>query len=162
VGLAPVLDGAFRQPGRLAAMGLILSLFLLVWMQVAVVLFAAFFGQSPPSLENFLADILAAPQGPAFLAAGSVAGAVLGGIVFAITAVSIPMILDRPVDLLTAIRTSVRAVTVNPGSMMGWALNIAFIAATGFATFFVGLAVAMPVLGYATWHAYRDLVDTGD
>lgn len=160
--LGEVIGGAFRRPGRLAAMGLLLSLAFLAWMQVAVVLFAGFFGQSPPALETFFVDILTAPQGPAFLAAGSLAGCILGGIVFTITAISIPMIQDRPVDLLTAVRTSIRAVTLNPGSMMGWALNIAFIAATGFATFFVGLAVAMPVLGYATWHAYRDLVETGD
>ena len=79
-------------------------------------------------------------------------------VTFAITVVSIPMLLDRrDVDVITAIVTSVRAVRENPAAMLLWAALIAAFAAAGPVTFYLGLIVTLPLIGHATWHAYKDL-----
>jgi hypothetical protein len=85
-------------------------------------------------------------------------GGVLAALVFAISAVSIPMLLDRDVDMVTAIVTSLDAVKTNPLPMAVWAALIVGLTAVGFATGLVGLVVILPVLGHATWHCYRDVV----
>jgi uncharacterized membrane protein len=77
---------------------------------------------------------------------------------FALSAVSAPLMFDRDVDLRTGLATGVRAVAANPQPMVAWALTIAALTALGFATFLVGLVIVLPLLGHATWHAYRDLV----
>jgi uncharacterized membrane protein len=79
-------------------------------------------------------------------------------IAFSIGAISFPLLLDRDVGAAIAIRTSVKAVLKNPLVMAGWALIIAAALFAGMATLFVGLAIATPVLGHATWHLYRRLV----
>lgn len=86
-------------------------------------------------------------------------GGMLAALVFAATAVSAPMLLDRDVDMATAVLTSLRAVGANPVAMALWAAMVMGIAVLGMATLFLGLVLAIPVLGHATWHAYADLVD---
>jgi uncharacterized membrane protein len=86
-------------------------------------------------------------------------GATLAAAIFTVTAVSIPLLMDRPIDVVTAIGASILAVRANWQVMFGWAAMIAVFTAAGVAVFFVGLAVALPVLAYATWHAYRDLLE---
>jgi len=77
---------------------------------------------------------------------------------FAVSVVSVPMMLDRGTDTVVAALTSVRALLANPGPLVLWALLIVLVIGMGFATLFIGLVVAAPVVGHATWHAYRDLV----
>ena len=88
--------------------------------------------------------------------------AALGGlgaaVVFAATVVSVPMLLERDVDLITAIGTSVRAVGENPVAMTLWAALIMVLTLVSMATLMVGFAFVIPVLGHATWHVYRDIV----
>src|SRR5882757_4141299 len=79
-------------------------------------------------------------------------------LVLAISVVSFPMLIDRKVDALTAVQTSVRAVIANPVTMAVWGLIVAALLAIGSLPLFVGLAVIMPVLGHATWHLYRKTV----
>jgi uncharacterized membrane protein len=86
------------------------------------------------------------------------AGGVFAAIVFAITAVSVPMLLDREVDLRTAVLTSVRAVGANPEAMILWASLVMLVTLVGFVAV-LPLVVLVPVLGHATWHAYVDAVD---
>lgn len=87
-----------------------------------------------------------------------VGGAFLAVLVFALSVVSLPMLVDRPVDIITALMTSLWVVRENPGAMLVWALAIVLLAGVGIATALIGLAFIFPVLGHATWHAYRDLV----
>ena len=75
-----------------------------------------------------------------------------------LSVVSAPMIFDRAEDTNTAILTSLKAVAINPSAMAVWAILIAALTAIGFASFLLGLAVVLPLLGHATWHAYRDLI----
>jgi uncharacterized membrane protein len=94
-----------------------------------------------------------------FLIVGTGAGAVLAATAFAISAVSIPMLVDRPeLTAMEAIATSVRAVLTNPGAMVFWAGLIVVFTAMAMVPFFLGLALVIPLVGHATWHAYRDLV----
>ena len=132
-----------------------------VWVRMALLLFALFFNQSPPPLDHFLENTLFSIDGAALLLFGTVVGAVFATVVFSISAVSVPLIYDRPVDVLTAISVSLLTVRENFRLMFGWAAMIAVISVVGIATAFIGLAVAVPVLAYATWHAYRDLIGEG-
>lgn len=151
--------GAFRENlGQLAALGVALLVLWLVWVEVAIVLFAIFFGQAPPPLDVFVQEVVLSLRGVPFLLVGSLIGAGFALTIFAITAISVPLLYDRPLDVITAIAASVLAVRSNWRVMFGWAASIGLIAVCGLALFFVGLAVALPVLAYATWHAYRDLV----
>jgi hypothetical protein len=92
-------------------------------------------------------------------AVGTVIGAILATIVFAISAISIPMLLDRDVGVATAIAASVAVVRANLRPMALWAALIVVFTALGLATLYIGLAVALPLIGLATWHAYRDMVE---
>jgi uncharacterized membrane protein len=94
-----------------------------------------------------------------FLAIGSAVGSLFCAVIFTASAFSLPMLKDRETDAITAVLSSANAVLRNKGPMALWAAIIVAGVAIGFATALVGLAVTVPVLGHATWHAYRDAVD---
>ncbi|MES2713674.1 MAG: DUF2189 domain-containing protein [Pseudomonadota bacterium] len=157
--LAQSLDGFRRNGAQIGLMGVALLLIHLFWVRIAGLLFALCFDTSfAPSLAALPMAMLQSPMLLPFLVIGTGFGFVLAAGAFAISAISIPMLVDRPVSALEAITTSIQAVVENPRPMLLWAgLIVVF---TGFALvpFFLGLAVAMPLIGHATWHAYRDLV----
>lgn len=93
-----------------------------------------------------------------FLAIGSAVGAVFGTIVFSASVVSLPMMLDRGTDAITSVLTSINAVLRNKGVMLLWAAIIALLVLAGFATAYIGLAIVLPLIGHASWHAYRETV----
>jgi uncharacterized membrane protein len=93
-----------------------------------------------------------------FLAIGSAIGAVFGTIVFSASVVSLPMMLDRGTDAITSVLTSINAVLRNKGVMLLWAAIIVLLVLAGFATAYLGLAIVLPLIGHATWHAYRETV----
>ena len=129
-----------------------------LWMMTNFVLFALLFNGLHPPLENFFGAVFLSGQHNAFTFASLAVGFTLAWVAYAISAISVPMLIDRKVDGFTAIRTSVRAVMRNWGPMALWAVLIVFFIGLGLATFYIGLALAMPLMGHATWHAYRDLV----
>ncbi len=94
-----------------------------------------------------------------FLSIGSAVGAIFATIVFTVGTFSIPMLMDRKVDAITAILTSIRAVLSNKLVMMFWGFLIVLLILIGIATFFIGFAVLLPIVGHASWHAYREVVD---
>lgn len=151
--------GAFRDNmGQLSAMGVVLLIVWLAWVEIAIFLFAIFFSDTPPPLDRFIEDVALSLSGVPLLLIGTAIGAAFATVIFAMTAVSVPMLYDRPVDVVTAIGASILAVRANWQVMCGWAAMIALISICAVVTFFIGLAVALPVLAYATWHAYRDLI----
>ena len=93
-----------------------------------------------------------------FLAVGSAVGSIFAAIVFSASVVSLPMMLDRGTDAITSALTSVGAVVRNKGVMLLWALMIVGLVTVGFLTAYLGLAVILPLIGHASWHAYRDTV----
>lgn len=94
-----------------------------------------------------------------FLSIGSAVGAIFAAVVFCIGAFSIPMLMDRNVDAITAILTSINAVLKNKKVMVLWGIMIVILILVGIATFFVGFAILLPIVGHASWHAYREVVD---
>ncbi|MFC7332150.1 DUF2189 domain-containing protein [Rhodocista pekingensis] len=159
----PVSLGAIAHAMRakaipLAYMGVVLLLFMLFWIRIATLLYALFFSDLNPNFDNLVGIVFNSSVSLPFLITGTVLGGVLASVVFAISAISIPMLMDRDVSVTTAISTSVTAVQANLKPMALWAFLIAFSAAVGMMTLFLGLIVALPLIGHATWHAYRDLV----
>lgn len=156
-----ILAAAKKSSGQLAAFGVMLLLLYFFWMRTASLLFMLFFGNADiPPIENFVPTLLFTPHGLGLLVTGTAAGAVLALVSFAISAISVPMLLDRQVDAITAVGASVQAVRLNAPAMLLWAVLILGLTAMGFAGLFVGLAIAFPLIGHATWHAYRELTGT--
>jgi len=132
----------------------------ILWMYQARLLVALFLGlnASFPSLQQFIAVVLTTSEGLIFLMVGNMIGAVLSLILFSLTVVSFPLLLDRDVDFVTAMITSVRAVVASPVPMIGWAGVIVVLLIVSALPFFIGLLVTLPVLGHTTWHLYRRVV----
>ncbi len=93
-----------------------------------------------------------------FLLIGSAVGSIFAAMVFSMSVVSLPMMLDRGTDAITAALTSINAVLNNKGPMLLWALLIGLLMLLGFATALLGMALVLPLLGHASWHAYRETV----
>lgn len=157
-GLDATLAAFRRNRFGIAFMGTLLMMFLYGWLRVATMLFALFFGLEAPPLEHVLSRAFLSPDTIIYGAVGTLIGAVLAAIVFGLSAVSLPMLVDRRVDAVTAAATSMRAVTANPMTAAFWAFLIVAITFTASLPGFLGLIIAVPVIGHATWHAYRDLV----
>jgi len=150
-----------RFPSRIAQiafLSFLLALLLLVWMRVAQILHIIITPDSPREMGAFLNFLLTDSAGLTLLAIGSVFGAALATLAFAISAIAFPMMVDRDVDAITALATSFNAVKSQPFVMLTWAWLIAFIIGAGIAVVGVGLAVAFPWIALATWHAYRDFI----
>jgi uncharacterized membrane protein len=157
--LRDIARAAFRAPGQLGFFGAILAFAYFVWLQLALLLFMLFLGNKPlPPASEFIPTLLFTPHGLGLLVSGTVIGGALAFLVFAISAISVPLLMTRRLDAVTAIGASVAAVRLNPKAMMLWAALIAGFMALGIATLSVGLVIAFPLIGHATWHACRDLV----
>lgn len=159
-GLGQAVAAFRRNPAQIALVGAFLLIAFLAWVRLAMLEFMLFFGSAPPSLDSVIDTILLSPQSLAFLLVGLISGGILAAGVFAMTAIAVPMLLDRPeCDAMTAMLTSVDAVRRNWRPMALWAGLISFFTLFGLALFFVGLIVTLPLIGHASWHAYRDLVE---
>ncbi|MFZ1430977.1 MAG: DUF2189 domain-containing protein [Geminicoccaceae bacterium] len=157
---------AFRRNGsQIALVGMALMLIMFAWARLAAMIFFLYFGLQPPSFENLIvATFLQADTLP-FLVVGTLIGGGLALLTFAISVVSIPLLLDRPqANVVDAIATSFRTVQTNFLPMLFWGALIVVFTAAGLVTLYLGLIVTLPLIGHATWHAYRDLVSfpTGD
>jgi uncharacterized membrane protein len=128
-----------------------------VWIYQIRLLLALFIGFAAFSSVDGMMGALNQPNAYAFLATGTVVGAALAFVLFATTVVSMPMLLDKPVDFISAIITSWRSVRENLGPMIFFGLIVAVLSFAGLSAFFLGLFVVLPVLGHATWHLYRKL-----
>lgn len=140
-------------------MGILLMFMMLAWLRVAMTLFALFFGTEYPPLGDFVRMIFFTPEGLWFLTVGTAVGAVFAVIVFSMAVISIPLLMARPeLDAITAMVASFDAVRTNLIPMMVWGWIIAVVMGVGIVTSYVGLIVAFPLIGHATWHAYRELM----
>jgi uncharacterized membrane protein len=162
VGWANAFD-VLKAPaiGGIAALGMILIAVFLAWLLVAWAIFEATLGPSLPpaaSPSAFAQAVLFTAPGQAMIVMGMGVGFVFALLAMMLSVVSFPLLLDRDTGLDTAIGTSFRAVLANPGPMALWGLVVAGVLLAGSALAFVGLMVAVPVLGHATWHLYRKLI----
>jgi uncharacterized membrane protein len=147
---------AWHRPVQVAAFGMVLLLLNFFWVRVALLWFALYFSGGTPPLDAIPFYLLEAGNLP-FLVIGTAIGGCFALAAFSISVIALPMLLDREVDVITAIITSIRAVRANPRAMALWAGLIVLFTAIGLATFFVGLAILFPLVAHATWHAYREV-----
>jgi uncharacterized membrane protein len=145
-----------RKKAALAQIGLVLLLVMLLWERFTAVLFAVL--ASPETVNPSVATLIRAGEEWELVALWFISGALVAAGVFTVTVVSVPLLFDRDVDLFTAVATSVQAVRTNPLPMLVWAGAIVLLTLVGYALLLFGLAVTLPLLGHATWHAYCDLV----
>lgn len=136
----------------------------IVWMYQVRLLIALFLGinVSFSSFQQFITVVLTTNEGLIFLVVGNAVGAVLALVLFSLTVVSFPLLLDRDVDFVTAMITSIRAVVTSPIPMLGWGVVIVILLMISSFPLFLGLIVALPVLGHATWHLFRRIVEPID
>lgn len=147
-----------RNPDQIALMGVLLLLFHLAWMRTSQLLFALFDWRTQ-SWDRFADVVWLSSRSLPFLVVGVACGAALAAASFVLGAFAIPYLLDRRnANLFEAIATSVTAVRRNPRPMLLWAGLIVLLVGLGMVPGLLGLAVVVPVMGHATWHAYRDIV----
>jgi uncharacterized membrane protein len=146
--------------GAMLELGVLLLVLFGVWIATADAVYVATFGHAPAaSIPDFAQRVLTTPEGWSLIIIGCGAGFLFALIALCVSVVSFPLMLDRHATAIDAIRTSIRAVTMNPIEMAVWGLVVAVLLAVGSLPFFVGLAVVLPVLGHATWHLYRKVVE---
>lgn len=157
---ADSLNGLSRGRDGLVLFGLLLLLLWFAWERFSTVLFASMAtGLPETNAFGFAGAIIGAGNHAGLALAWLLVGAVVALIVFMLSVVSVPLLIDRDADFVTAAMTSLRAFAANPGPLLLWAATIVALTLLGFATLLFGLIVLMPLLGHASWHAYRDLVE---
>jgi uncharacterized membrane protein len=158
--LLVVVEQRNRQLGWMAFV--VLFIFW-VWIYQVRLLLALFLGfKSFSSIAGFATVITTTSEGLTFLAVGTAVGAFLAFILFCATAISMPLLLDRDIDFVTAMITSFRVVFLSPAVMIGWGVTVAIVVILAMLPAFLGLLIALPVLGHTTWHLYERAVGWKD
>ncbi|NKB50369.1 MAG: DUF2189 domain-containing protein [Alphaproteobacteria bacterium] len=140
-------------------LSIVMMVIYFAWLGAAWLIFNLTFGATPTSFWGFAREVISTPAGWALIIVGGGVGFIFAVVVLALSVVSFPMLLDHDVSASVAMGTSVRAVAANPVTMGVWGFIVAGALILGSLPFFFGLAVAMPVLGHATWHLYRRVVE---
>jgi uncharacterized membrane protein len=151
-------EGVRRNWMSIAMFALLLAFIFSSWERLSAIMVALFLKDSTLGEGPFSLGMLFSAEHLGFIVPYVLAGGVIAALVFALSVVSLPMLMDRKVDIATAIVTSLWVVRENPLAMAIWALAIGVLTLLGELAWFIPLAVIFPLLGHATWHAYRDLV----
>jgi len=157
--------GVVRSPsfGAILVLGLVLLAIFLLWLLAAYEIYQFTLGPEPPvSIATFAHDVFTTSAGWTMIVVGVSVGFLFALLVLAISVVSFPLLLDQDLGLPKAVRTSIRAVVANPGTMAVWGLIVAVALLIGSIPAFLGLIIVLPVLGHATWHLYRKVVPNAD
>lgn len=145
-----------RSGAQVLYTGAILCLLMLVWNRAAVIVYALFFGLLPfPGLDHVAEMLVATPEGWGMLLVGTVVGGLFAAFSFAISVFAVPMLLDKQLDAFTAMGTSISMVWRNLPVMVMWGMIVSVLFVIAVATGLIGLIVILPLLGHATWHAYK-------
>jgi len=146
--------------GAIAALGILLMIIFIAWLYTAQGIYESLFGdKAPDSITQFASDVLHTSAGWKLILLGNAAGFLFALVTLIVSAVSFPLLLDKDVGAAVAVETSVRAALKNPVTMALWGIIVAALLVIGSLPFFIGLAIVMPVLGHATWHLYRRVVE---
>ena len=157
---AGILSVVWAQRRReLAWMAFVMLFVFWIWMYQVRLLIAIMLGRmSFSTFDKFITIVFTTPEGWMFLAVGHVVGAILALALFSITVISIPLLLEREIDIVSAMITSVKAVLASPVPMLGWGVFVTLAMIIGSAPIFLGIIFVLPILGHATWHIYRAAV----
>lgn len=154
--LSDILSVVIRQSGRqLPSICAIIIMVFLFWFFVAHMIFALFLGLSQMTNISSSFAVYATPNGMAMLVVGTLVGGVFALLLYMMTVIALPLLLDREVDFVTAMIASFQVVLANPVPMLVWAAMIAALTFAALLPWFMGLFVVLPLLGHATWHLYR-------
>ncbi|MCB2128141.1 MAG: DUF2189 domain-containing protein [Rhodobacteraceae bacterium] len=154
-GLAEMARLRPASGAQLAYAGLLLCLLVLFWLRAADLLYALFFGLTPfPGATDALTNVFTTPRGWTLIATGTLVGGLFASFAFAVSVFSIPMLLSRQTDALTAMGSSFAMTVQNLRPMLAWGAIVAAGLALAALTGLIGLIVVFPVLGHGTWHAY--------
>ncbi len=146
--------------GAMIELGILLLVLFVTWIAAADAIYIATFGHAPAaSIPDFATRVLMTPEGWSLIIVGCGVGFLFAVVALCVSVVSFPLMLDRHATAIDAIRTSLQAVMKNPFTMAAWGLIVAVLLVIGSLPFFVGLAIVLPVLGHATWHLYRKVVE---
>jgi uncharacterized membrane protein len=144
----------------IAALSLAMVLLYVVWLFAAQFIYFGLFGADPPdSISDFANQLITTRRGGALIFYGTGVGFIFAVVALAISVVGFPLALDKPVTALTAASTSINAVSANSFTMAIWGVIVVVLLAAGAMLFLIGLALVLPILGHATWHLYRKLVE---
>ena len=157
---AGVVGRIIRQKDRqIPSIAFVVTFFFGMWFYLAHLVFALFFGLTAMTNISSSYGLLMSQQGLIMLAVGSLVGGALALLLFSISVVSFPLLVDREVDFVTGMITSVSAVIQNTPVMLCWAALVASLTILAMLPMFIGLLVVLPVLGHATWHLYRRVLE---
>nr|WP_316654962.1 DUF2189 domain-containing protein [uncultured Gellertiella sp.] len=158
-----ILSEVFRQRERqLSWMAFVVLFVFWIWVYQVRLLFALFLGyKAPAELDQLVAMILSTTQGALFLGVGTLVGAVIATVLFSLTVIAMPLLLDHDFDFVTAMITSIRAVVENPVALLTFGFVVGLLALLAMLPLFLGLLIVLPVLGHATWHLYRATIVLG-
>src|SRR5260370_11861135 len=146
--------------GAMLELGTLLLVLFIVWIAAADAIYIAAFGNAPAaSIPDFATRVLTTPKGWSLIIIGCSVGFLFAVVALCVSVVSFPLMLDRHATAIDAIRTSLRVVMKNPFAMAVWGLIVAALLVIGSVPLFVGLAVVLPVLGHATCHLYRKVLE---
>ena len=146
-----------RHKKRVAVFVMLLLLITVAWIRLSSLFVAVYYGQLSPDVE-FFASSLSSPEAIRFVAPLMITAVLFAFLIFAASALSLPMIVDGKAEMIPAFITSLKAIARQPATMLVWAGLIAALTLMGIATLFIGLVFIFPLLGYATWHSYQQLV----
>lgn len=153
---AGIFGVIWRQKDRqIPSIAAVIVVFFLFWNFLAHMIFALFLGNVPMTNVSSSLAVFATPEGMAMLAVGTAVGAAFATLLFSLTVISLPMLLDREVDFVTAMLTSFALVRENPRVMLGWGALIGVMLFVGMLPGFLGLFLVLPLFGHASWHLYR-------
>jgi uncharacterized membrane protein len=151
-----ILKVIFRQKDRqIPSMAAVIVVFFLFWNFLAHMIFALFLGNATMTNVSSSLAVFMTPAGLSMLVVGTLVGAVFATLLFSLTVVSLPLLLDREVDFVTAMLTSLDLVKSSPVILLGWGAFIGVSLFLAMLPYFLGLFLVLPVLGHATWHLYR-------
>ncbi len=160
---AAVFSVIFRQKDRqIPSMAAVIVVFFLFWNFLSHMIFALFLGRATLTNVSSSLAVFLTPEGLAMLAVGTGVGAVFATLLFSLTVVSLPMLLEREVDFVTAMLTSLEVVRASPAVMLGWGALIGGLLFLGMLPGFLGLFAVLPLLGHASWHLYRRAIVWAD
>jgi uncharacterized membrane protein len=155
-----VLRSVKTSGGRDLGWMCLISLFsFILWIDYSFFLYLMFYGAHMPDPAQFVQEALSTPKGLTFILVGNVIGGGIAFVIFSISVVSCPLLLDRDVDFVTAMIASVKSVLINPWPLLAWAFLIALFLAFGLLSGLLGLTLVLPLLGHASWHVYRKLIE---
>ena len=140
--------------------GLLITV-MLIWVGISFSIFSHYFNHNLPTFIDVAINVITFKQ-PTFALIYFAVGGFFAAFIFSISVVAVPLMLDRKASAVSAALASLRVCVRNPLPMLLWAFCIVVLVGFGFATSFLGLIIAMPIVGHASWHVYRDLIETND